>query len=813
MKLNKEKQIDFQSNAVFEGYDAKISQEDMHKLWDLLQDPYKNSIGAVVREYVSNSFDSHAEAAFIKESSLAEIRNEYSVYRDISDEEINKLKKQLSVFDNDAVHVTISKDDTGHFWATEDFGVGLSPDRVRDVFCSYLKSTKENTNNVIGAFGIGSKSGLSYTDVVHIRTRYNGTEYMYMLRKGEKSPRLDVIANYPTTERNGTQIKIYIKSVKRYDWSKPEPEIDRFEEECTKQLAYFDNVFFSGCRVENDYTIARGINWLKSSNGTPFDGLHMCLGKVAYPIDWDSLGIPKISLGIAIHFEIGELDIIQTREDVKYTPRTKKAILDKIEAVRTEFIDKYNNEIGIATTDFGKFLKNRGDSCILYYNLDGGFNFEVNLYDLFRSSSHGDVSKKFQNRIKTISFKAFDDAGITISKSKTNYDIIDIDYKVNSYLNSSGLKHATRSPWTVINSYNDAVYRIKGDTNPKKSKYIANELENSDVWLIRAKTESELHLKNYVKVMNLDWDDRANWRAKIKVFQKVLRDYIISVTESYDRVTIDPQWLKDNYGNRKTYDRSKILAHKLCERNWDYTRGWVKEYIVKGDITRLPRTLFIVGTKEQRGAISFMTFFYKKLGLGSKFLKAVYVAPTNVQHFEEAKNCITVENFRQQKPFIRVMTAYHILQQKKYETVLFFISESPIFEDEECQLNSDLNFVKELNSYLSSNKLNNERYRRMDDFMKDAYNYAKEEDIFDKDVIAKMDYLFEYLSDIPLINSINFKYTPLEDLAAAIYRFNKSAPKSKFKRLNPMFYINYNAQELEWMDEKQRSIIQKVQMR
>jgi len=93
------------------------------------------------------------------------------------------------------------------------------------------------------------------------------------------------------------------------------------------------------------------------------------------------------------------------------------------------------------------------------------------------------------------------------------------------------------------------------------------------------------------------------------------------------------------------------------------------------------------------------------------------------------------------------------------------------------------------------------------------YMTAKEEDIFDKDVIAKMDYLFEYLSDIPLINSINFRYTPLEDLAAAIYRFNKSAPKSKFKRLNPMFYINYNAQELEWMDEKQRSIIQKVQMR
>jgi len=118
MIITKDKQIEYNSTTVFEGIDAKISEEDMHKLWDLLQDPYKNPIGAVVREYVSNCFDSHAEVGV-----------------------------------NDAVHVKISKDDTGHYWSCEDFGVGLSPQRMKDVFVNYLKSTKNDTNNQIGCFG------------------------------------------------------------------------------------------------------------------------------------------------------------------------------------------------------------------------------------------------------------------------------------------------------------------------------------------------------------------------------------------------------------------------------------------------------------------------------------------------------------------------------------------------------------------------------------------------------------------------------------------------------------------------------------
>lgn len=154
MKLKNGKEIEFDSNVTFEGFDASISKDDMHKLWDMLQNPYKNPIGAVVREYVSNSFDSHAEAKFIKENTLENIKEEYTIYKSFSDSELQQLKNQMQLFNNDAVIVSIEKEEQGYYFATEDFGIGLSPDRIKDVFVSYLKSTKETSNTMIGAFGL-----------------------------------------------------------------------------------------------------------------------------------------------------------------------------------------------------------------------------------------------------------------------------------------------------------------------------------------------------------------------------------------------------------------------------------------------------------------------------------------------------------------------------------------------------------------------------------------------------------------------------------------------------------------------------------
>ena len=55
-------------------------------------------------------------------------------------------------------------------FTVRDFGLGLTPDRVEKVFVLYGASTKRDSNNQTGGFGIGAKSAWSYTDSFTVTT-------------------------------------------------------------------------------------------------------------------------------------------------------------------------------------------------------------------------------------------------------------------------------------------------------------------------------------------------------------------------------------------------------------------------------------------------------------------------------------------------------------------------------------------------------------------------------------------------------------------------------------------------------------------
>lgn len=117
MKL-KERNFDVEGGFGIKSMNATISQDKLGKLWDMLQNPYKNNIGSIVREITSNCFDSHAEASV-----------------------------------TDAVRIKFDRDESGFYISFIDVGVGLSQDRVENIYVNYLESTKENSNDYIGAFG------------------------------------------------------------------------------------------------------------------------------------------------------------------------------------------------------------------------------------------------------------------------------------------------------------------------------------------------------------------------------------------------------------------------------------------------------------------------------------------------------------------------------------------------------------------------------------------------------------------------------------------------------------------------------------
>ena len=99
---------------------------------------YSDPVGTVIREITSNCFDSHVEA------------------------EVDSKKVP--------VIVRLGKDLSGHHMSFIDKGMGMSPDRVINIYGTYFKSTKRSSNNQIGGFGLGGKTPLAYAESFYVIT-------------------------------------------------------------------------------------------------------------------------------------------------------------------------------------------------------------------------------------------------------------------------------------------------------------------------------------------------------------------------------------------------------------------------------------------------------------------------------------------------------------------------------------------------------------------------------------------------------------------------------------------------------------------
>jgi len=358
-----------------DGIQAGITEESLPFIFELVSKQlYSNPIGSVIREIVSNCFDSHIEAG-------------------VSDP------------------VIVSKtyhSEEGYSIEFKDVGVGLSPERVSTIYMNYFSSTKRHTNTLIGSFGIGSKTPLAYADLFYITTIYDSIKYEYIFHKGENKPTLELLNQELTTERNGTTIKINIDydRNKYYSSMSGGNDLDKFTRELRFQLAYFDDVYFKDWSISNDYDIYEGKYFKFRSDIDQYNTqIHLCIGKVRYAIDFTKVDINKHfhKLPIAVKFEIGELKITPSREALRYDEEGIKKIKERIDLATNEIIDifnKQNPEIEDLEV-FDKLVKSNKPK----------ITFDVDKkHDLYLWSNSG-VSKNY--RFKPLS-------GINIKKNPTH---------------------------------------------------------------------------------------------------------------------------------------------------------------------------------------------------------------------------------------------------------------------------------------------------------------------------------------------------------------------------------------------------------
>lgn len=263
---------------------------------------YANKIRAIIRELSCNAVDSHVAAG------------KYETPFDVH------LPNQLEPW-----------------FAIRDYGTGLTHEQVTSIYTTYFESTKTDSNDFIGALGLGSKSPFSYTDNFTVTAVKDGVKGIYTAFINEQGvPSIALMISEETTEPAGVEVRFSVND--RYDFSK-------FHDEARTVYTYFklrpvisgvSNFEFRNVEYDTKDIIPGVHSYQRNQRSVAI------MGNIAYPIEVpqaeQSLGDLRnlLSCGLEMHFAIGELDFQASREGLSYIPQTIESIRKKLVAVNAQ---------------------------------------------------------------------------------------------------------------------------------------------------------------------------------------------------------------------------------------------------------------------------------------------------------------------------------------------------------------------------------------------------------------------------------------------------------------------------------------------
>lgn len=287
---------EYHNNGVLEHNTFRVANSAF--LMEMLSDMYSDRVRAVIRELSANAWDAHQ---------LDGHNEPFEVFLPTTD------KPQFKV---------------------RDFGTGLSLQEFESLYTTYGASNKRQTNEMVGGFGIGSKSPFAYTGMWTVISYYNGKKYTIVNSKDNNSRFCyDLLAEEDTTEQNGLEVSFTVNSKDIYD----------FHNKATDIFQYFKvKPTFTNWKptFKNIEILDSGPNWEIQDGGTAY----VVLGQISYPIhsshfNGNSYTILREAHPI-LYFDIGEIQITPSREALNYTQDTK----DKINTRLTEIYDKIKKD-------------------------------------------------------------------------------------------------------------------------------------------------------------------------------------------------------------------------------------------------------------------------------------------------------------------------------------------------------------------------------------------------------------------------------------------------------------------------------------
>ena len=302
--------IEEQNVATFNMGIKESAQANIHvnaKMFEILSGVYSDPELAIVREIGANAQDSHTKAGHPDKPFRVQVPN--------------ALDPRFVV---------------------RDFGTGMSHEFVMTKLNSYGESTKDDSNDEIGGFGLGIKCPFSYTSSFMIACYQDGVRRVYAYQIGKKGiPEINFMAESATTEENGVEVSVPVKAE---DYAK-------FSTAIQKTFAFYDvkpTIRGVELNIPEFQKIAAGPGWFICKRSKMFDGqVFVEMGGIAYPVEQRTHGIGYYGYDQTLFLtaNIGEIDITPNREQIKITDKTTKFVKNAIETLKQEVFDELQKQV------------------------------------------------------------------------------------------------------------------------------------------------------------------------------------------------------------------------------------------------------------------------------------------------------------------------------------------------------------------------------------------------------------------------------------------------------------------------------------
>jgi len=307
----------YHQEALVSGVQSRKYGFEMNaKMYDILiSKMYTNKPGAVIRELSANAWDAHVEAG------KADVPFE--------------------------IHLPTWLDKSFHI---RDYGTGIPHDKFEHIYTNVGSSTKEDTNELIGGFGLGSKTPFTMTDTFIVENWCDGRKTTWVCFKDKGEPQVSKVADESSDEPSGLKVS----------FSFDEGDVLEFTMQVPKQLRYFPvkpkitggegNIEFKplpdGWETK-EYFYTKGDRYSREN--------YVVMGNVCYSLSYSEFPYEYHSLfdrSLTIKVGIGDVDIPPSREHLEMTPRTKAHIVGVLNKIRKEYADDVQDQVSKCKTSW-----------------------------------------------------------------------------------------------------------------------------------------------------------------------------------------------------------------------------------------------------------------------------------------------------------------------------------------------------------------------------------------------------------------------------------------------------------------------------